>query len=101
MTTFRACCLYFSGIVVLLICAGSAAQAQERPGLTRDQAYARAAALEALGRQIFNDRSLSASGTMACASCHDPNNAFAPANAMAVQPGGKDGKQTGFRGTRR
>ena len=38
--------------------------------LTRPQAYARAAALEALGRKLFFDPALSASGQMACASCH-------------------------------
>ncbi|HEY4240817.1 MAG TPA: cytochrome c peroxidase [Kofleriaceae bacterium] len=35
-----------------------------------------AAALAALGKEIFHDRSLSASGAMACASCHDPSRAF-------------------------
>jgi len=42
----------------------------------------------ALGEQIFNDVALSASGRQACASCHDPNHAHAPANALAVQLGG-------------
>jgi cytochrome c peroxidase len=89
-------CIHRLLIAILLIaCAGAHAQGDN--GLTRREAYARAAALEALGRRIFNDPSLSASGTMACASCHDPNNAFAPSNALAIQPGGKDGKQTGFR----
>ncbi|KQZ00610.1 cytochrome C peroxidase [Pseudolabrys sp. Root1462] len=81
--------------MAVFACGGASAQSDS--GMTRQQAYARAAALEALGRKIFNDASLSASGTMACASCHYPNNAFAPNNAMAIQPGGKDGRQTGFR----
>ena len=42
----------------------------------------------ALGEQIFNDVSLSASGRQACASCHNPDNAHAPANALAAQLGG-------------
>ncbi|WP_288105996.1 cytochrome c peroxidase [Limnobacter sp.] len=41
-----------------------------------------------LGEQIFNDPSLSASGQMSCASCHNPNNAYAQSNALAVQLGG-------------
>jgi cytochrome c peroxidase len=36
------------------------------------------AELTALGRLLFNDRSLSASGAMACATCHDPAYAFGP-----------------------
>jgi cytochrome c peroxidase len=41
-----------------------------------------------LGRRIFFDTSLSASGKLACASCHDPAHAYAPGNALAVQLGG-------------
>ena len=54
-------------------------------------------ALSALGRQLFREPGLSASGAQACASCHDPEHAFAPANRLAVQLGGPDGRQTGFR----
>jgi cytochrome c peroxidase len=46
------------------------------------------AALAALGRELFFDPSLSASGRMACATCHDPRHAYGPANARAVQLGG-------------
>lgn len=45
-------------------------------------------ATAALGRQIFFDTALSASGQMACATCHDPNHAYGPPNGLAVQPGG-------------
>jgi cytochrome c peroxidase len=65
--------------------------------LTRPQAYARAAALETLGRKLFFDPALSASGQMACASCHDPAHGFSPANDRAVQLGGKDMAQPGLR----
>lgn len=41
-----------------------------------------------LGRRIFFDASLSASGKQSCASCHDPAHAYAPANRLAVQLGG-------------
>ncbi|OHX13114.1 cytochrome-c peroxidase [Chromobacterium sphagni] len=53
--------------------------------------------LEALGRQLFFDRSLSASGQMSCATCHSPAHAYGPPNGLAVQLGGKDGKQPGTR----
>ena len=41
-----------------------------------------------LGRQIFFDPSLSASGQMACSTCHDPAHAHAQTNDLAVQLGG-------------
>src|ERR1700690_350787 len=50
-----------------------------------------------LGKRLFFDRSLSASGAMSCATCHDPDHAYAPANDLAVQPGGADGRATGTR----
>jgi cytochrome c peroxidase len=56
-----------------------------------------AAALTALGRALFFDPSLSASGKISCAACHDPKHAFAPPNDLAVQPGGKDGRSAGLR----
>jgi cytochrome c peroxidase len=40
------------------------------------------------GRRIFFDASLSASGQMSCATCHDPAHGYGPANDRAVQPGG-------------
>lgn len=43
-----------------------------------------------LGRKIFFDPSLSASGQMSCASCHDPAHAHAQTNALPVQFGGPD-----------
>lgn len=53
----------------------------------------------ALGKQIFFDTTLSASGHQSCASCHDPAHAYAPANALAVQLGGPDLRQQGARAT--
>lgn len=52
----------------------------------------------ALGRRIFFDPSLSASGKLACSTCHDPANAYAaPASAGAVMRGGADGARPGLR----
>jgi len=56
-----------------------------------------AAALTAIGRALFFDPGLSASGALACASCHDPQHAFASPNVRAVQRGGADRGQPGVR----
>jgi cytochrome c peroxidase len=53
--------------------------------------------LGALGRALFFDASLSASGRTSCASCHDPAHAHAPANALPVQRAGADGRTPGVR----
>jgi cytochrome c peroxidase len=45
-------------------------------------------AAAALGRQLFFDASLSASGRMSCSTCHDPDHAYGPPNGKPVQPGG-------------
>jgi cytochrome c peroxidase len=85
---------------LILLCAVFAACAfsQEAPGgLSRTEVFRRTQALAALGRKMFFDPSLSASGKMSCASCHDPRFAYGPPNAMPVQSGGKDMKQWGIR----
>jgi cytochrome c peroxidase len=56
-----------------------------------------AAALAALGAQLFSDPALSGSGKIACATCHDPKHDFGPGNAQAVQAGGADGRSFGVR----
>jgi cytochrome c peroxidase len=56
-----------------------------------------AAALTSLGRALFFETGLSASGRMSCASCHDPAHAWGPPNGFAVQRGGADGKAWGVR----
>jgi cytochrome c peroxidase len=61
---------------------------EKRPPLTT---------LAALGRQVFMDPSLSASGATACSTCHDPSRAFGPANDQPVQLAGVDGRSPGFR----
>ena len=41
--------------------------------------------LSSLGRRIFTDESLSTSGRLSCASCHDPANAYGPPGGIALQ----------------
>ncbi|MEO8314158.1 MAG: cytochrome c peroxidase [Pseudomonadota bacterium] len=42
----------------------------------------------ALGRKLFFDTSLSASGQLSCASCHSPTHAYGPPDGRAVRIGG-------------
>ena len=51
----------------------------------------------ALGKKIFFDQTLSASGRIACATCHNPAYAYGPPNGQPVQYGGPDLKTPGFR----
>jgi cytochrome c peroxidase len=50
-----------------------------------------------VGRALFFDRSLSASGAMSCATCHDPDRAYGPPNDLDVQRGGPEGRSLGAR----
>lgn len=50
-----------------------------------------------VGEKMFFDKSLSASGQLACASCHDPEHAHASPNGFAVQLGGKHMNRLGTR----
>jgi cytochrome c peroxidase len=74
------------GIAFVLGTAAAASAAAESAGALAD-----------LGRQIFFDTTLSASGRMACASCHDPRYAYGPAPGRAIALGGKDLDQPGTR----
>ena len=61
------------------------------------QQQQRLADLTRLGRLLFRDKTLSGSGRVACASCHDPAHAFSAPNRVAVQRGGRSGHQAGTR----
>jgi cytochrome c peroxidase len=56
-----------------------------------------AAAMTDIGRALFFDASLSASGRVACATCHDPRRAFGPPDDSPVQRGGRDWRRLGVR----
>jgi len=51
----------------------------------------------AVGKKIFFDVSLSRSGRMSCATCHNPSYAYGPPNGLAVQLGGPEMDQQGAR----
>ncbi|MDB5361689.1 MAG: cytochrome-c peroxidase [Rhodospirillales bacterium] len=65
--------------------------------MTRAAVRQQTRALQDLGARMFRDPALSASGKLACASCHDPAHGFGPPNDLAVQMGGADMKQPGTR----
>jgi cytochrome c peroxidase len=46
-----------------------------------------------LGRKLFHDARLSRSGTVACASCHDPARAFSDSRPLAVGVFGRTGRR--------
>lgn len=50
-----------------------------------------------LGRLLFFDPALSASGKLACATCHDPKYAYGPPPGKAIALGGPDMNQPGTR----
>ena len=54
-------------------------------------------AVARLGRLMFFDAALSASGQQSCASCHAPALGYNPPNGQTLQPGGAHMGQVGFR----
>jgi cytochrome c peroxidase len=55
------------------------------------------ALLSQLGRVVFFDASLSASGKLSCGTCHDPRYAYGPPPGKAIALGGQDMRQPGTR----
>ena len=74
-------------LVICIVTIIGGARAAEPHDMSRAEVYRQAAAMSALGKQLFFDVSLSGSGKMSCASCHSPEHAFGPPNGLAVQPG--------------
>lgn len=46
-----------------------------------------------LGRRLFNDRRLSRDGSIACASCHEPERAFSDGRTIAIGVFGRTGRR--------
>jgi len=87
---------FFVLITGLLLVTG-AAGTQAEGGASRAEIFRQARELTVVGRMLFFEPALSASGRMSCASCHDPAHAYGPANGLAVQLGGKDLRASGRR----
>lgn len=79
---------------LLLAACGGGGGSSSSPGGATPKALSPAADL---GRQIFSDASLSASGKLACSGCHDPARAHAGNDGLAVPFGGPAGTTPGFR----
>jgi len=71
-------------------CGGSGATAVTPPAASLSPAAA-------VGKRIFADTALSASGLQSCQTCHDPAHAFAAADGRAVPLGGVAMNLPGFR----
>jgi len=89
--------LAFLALLGLTVFAAAHAGDPAAGGMTRAEAYRQARILTALGKRLFFDPSLSASGRQACATCHDPAHGLGPPNDRAVQLGGKDLTAPGIR----
>lgn len=81
----------------LLMTASAQAAATRQRTISRAAVYAQVSILAELGRRLFFDPTLSASGRLSCASCHDPAYAYGPPHARPVAAGGKDMRQMGLR----
>jgi cytochrome c peroxidase len=80
--------------IVLGVYAGDSAPAA---GLSRAEVFRQAEELTGIGRRMFSDPALSGSGKMSCASCHRPDHAYGPPDALPVELGGVDLQQGGLR----
>ena len=92
-----ACLRLFTCMTALLLSACGAPSANVAAPAVAPAAQPSYQALDALGRALFSEKALSASGLMSCATCHDPAHAYGPPNGLSVQYGGKDGQQAGAR----
>lgn len=85
--------------LIFSIAAAAFATALHAAPMTRQAVRTHVQDLSELGQRLFMDPRLSASGQLACATCHDPTNRFAPRNALPVQAGGPDMHSQGVRAT--
>jgi cytochrome c peroxidase len=94
-----AACLLLRGVLACLVAACTSPPAFEGAAYAPrpDGRRLDVAALTELGRALFHEPSLSASGRVACSSCHDPRHAYGPPNALSVQGAGRDGRTPGLR----
>jgi len=84
--------LGFSVLLLIAACSGGSTGNNQA-----SQGNAPLSPQASLGQKIFMDQSLSASGKMSCATCHDPASYHAQTNNLAVQLGGANLDVPGFR----
>ncbi len=95
-------CFFFIVALALSACGGDSPSSASAPVAKPDplalpKPVVKLSLAAQVGKKMFTDLSLSGSGKMACATCHDPNNAFGPPNDLSVQLGGPDLKAAGTR----
>jgi cytochrome c peroxidase len=83
-----------TGLILINVGMGGASYARQVGGPGSGRSIS---ATAELGRRIFFDASLSGSGRMSCATCHDPAHAYGPPNGLAVQLGGPGMDRQGAR----
>ncbi|MFZ6758315.1 cytochrome-c peroxidase [Undibacterium sp. Ji50W] len=84
-------------VLSLAACGGGSSNSSTAASGTPAVQDAGMSAAAQLGEKIFKDVSLSASGKMSCATCHDADNAHAQKNDLSVQLGGPNLDVPGFR----
>jgi cytochrome c peroxidase len=85
---------------VLAACGGSSSSTASNGGtpvVPPAQPASNLSAAAQVGAKMFFDHTLSGSGKMSCATCHDPGSAYGPPNDLSVQLGGKNLDQKGTR----
>jgi cytochrome c peroxidase len=88
-------CVLISSVVVILF-SFSGADSSNAQAAANTPAGTLSLAAQ-VGKKLFFDQTLSGSGKMSCASCHDPNFAYGPPNNLAVQLGGPNLTDSGTR----
>lgn len=93
--------LVLLGTLTMVACRGSASSSADAVSSTNgnvtQSTNAQLSLVAQVGKKLFFDKSLSASGAMSCASCHDPDHAYGPPNTLAVQFGGPELASAGLR----
>lgn len=92
--------MVFAAVATIAVATHGAARKSKLPWDPTPSAaatYARSTAIAELGRELFFDPTLSASGRMSCATCHDPAHGFSASDASPVRTGGADLGQPGLR----
>jgi cytochrome c peroxidase len=86
---------HLAWLAIIVATGGTAVGAPH--GMPRISVNRQVSVLAELGRKLFFDPGLSASGKLSCASCHDPAYAYGPPDTRPVQAGGKDMGEMGLR----
>ncbi len=83
--------------LLALVAASSVNGTNPAPVVLVRPAVGSLSAVAQVGRDVFFDRTLSASGALSCASCHSPNAAYGPPNDAPVMNGGPHLTSAGVR----